>query len=129
MLAQQTPLKARKPLQRAPMKRSRKSGYKPAKIRFHMNRVAALGCLVSGKPATLHHVTGYADRIGRFGRSDRLVAPLAPEFHLIQHGPKTSVEALGHAGFYVTYGIDLLAVAEALWAESERLWEQLHGRG
>lgn len=88
-----------------------------------MERVAELPCLVSGKrPVTLHHVTGYADRMGRFSRSHRLVVPLAPEYHLIQHGPWKSVEALGHRGFYMAYGIDLLAEAERLWNETnERL--------
>ncbi len=85
-----------------------------------MDRVAGLPCLVSGRqPVTLHHVTGYADRIGRFSRSHKLVVPLAPEYHLIQHGPKMSVEALGHRGFYQEWGIDLLAEAQRLWAESE----------
>jgi hypothetical protein len=87
----------------------------------HMARVAGLPCLVSGRrPVTLHHVTGYADRMGRFSRSHRLVVPLAPEYHLIQHGPKISVEALGHRGFYQKWGIDLLAEAERLWAESQQ---------
>ncbi len=85
-----------------------------------MDRIAAMPCLVSGKrPVTLHHVTGFADRIGRFPRSHKLVVPLAPEYHLIQHGPRESVEALGHRGFYLTYGIDLMAEAERLWAESQ----------
>jgi len=88
----------------------------------HMARVAGLPCLVSGRrPVTLHHVTGYADRMGRFTRSHRLVVPLAAEYHLIQHGPKISVEALGHRGFFQEWGIDLLAEAERLWAESEAL--------
>lgn len=88
----------------------------------HMSRVAGLPCLVSGKAAvTLHHVTSYADRMGRFSRSHRLVVPLAAEFHLIQHGPKTSVEALGHRGFFKAYGIDLLAEARRLEAESVAL--------
>jgi hypothetical protein len=88
----------------------------------HMARVAGLPCLVSGRrPVTLHHVTGYADRMGRFSRSHRLVVPLAPEYHLIQHDPhqQLSVEALGHRGFYQEWGIDLLKVAERLWAETE----------
>ncbi len=84
-----------------------------------MARVASLPCLVSGKrPVTLHHVTGYADRPGRFSRSHKLVVPLAPEYHLIQHGPHESVEALGHEGFYKRHGIDLLANAERLWRET-----------
>lgn len=85
-----------------------------------MDKVAQLPCLVSGKrPVTLHHVTGYADRMGRFSRSHMLVVPLAPEYHLIQHGPRMSVEALGHQGFYHEWGIDLLAEAERLRAESQ----------
>lgn len=85
-----------------------------------MDRVAGLPCLVSGKRSvTLHHVTGYADRMGRFFRSHRLIVPLAPEYHLIQHGPKSSVEALGHRGFFAAHGIDLLA--EAQWLEQESI--------
>jgi hypothetical protein len=88
--------------------------------RAHMDRVAGLPCIVSGKfGVTLHHVTGYADRMGRFSRSHRLIVPLAPEYHLIQHGPKMSVEALGHQGFYQEWGIDLLA--EARWLEQESI--------
>lgn len=87
-----------------------------------MARVAGLPCLVSGRrPVTLHHVTGYAGRMGRFSRSHKLVVPLAPEYHLIQHGPKISVEALGHRGFFQEWGIDLLAEAQRLWAETVKL--------
>ena len=67
---------------------------------------------------TRHHVTGYADRAGRFARSHGLVVPLAPEYHLIQFGPHYSVEALGHQGFWLHHGIDLLAEAENLRRES-----------
>lgn len=88
--------------------------------KLHMDRVAGLPCIVSGvSPVTLHHVTGYADRMGRFSRSHRLIVPLAPPYHLIQHGPKMSVEALGHQGFFQEWGIDLLA--EARWLEQESI--------
>jgi hypothetical protein len=88
----------------------------------HVKRVRRMPCLVSGKrPATAHHVTAYADRMGRFTRTDRLVVPLAAEYHLIQHGPKTSVEALGHRGFFQMYGIDLYAEAVRLWEETLEL--------
>ncbi len=97
-----------------------KSRYKPVAIQRHHDRVAALGCIISGKPATLHHVTGYADRPGRFTRDEWLVVPLAPEYHLIQFGPKSSVEALGHQGFFLTYGIDLHVEAMRLAEESRR---------
>lgn len=85
----------------------------------HMSRVAELPCLVcKDHPVTLHHVTGYADRMGRFSRSNKLVVPLCPTHHLIQFGPRQSVEALGHRGFYREWGIDLRAVAERLWSEN-----------
>jgi hypothetical protein len=113
----------RKPLERrsllkrgGPIKVRRRSV--PAAEKRHIARVAGLPCLVSGEPATVHHVTGYADRAGRITRSDRRVVPLAPRFHLIQWGPKTSVEALGHRGFFITYGIDLLSEADRLWRET-----------
>lgn len=129
MLTRRTPLKAKKPLTRKPMKRrARKGGYKPAIIIFHHNRVAAMGCLVSGAPATLHHPTAPITG-GRVARNDRCVVPLAPRYHLIQHGPRESVEALGHGGFHATYGIDLLTTGWALWAETEQLWAAMHGRG
>lgn len=89
--------------------------------RRHMQFVAEQPCLVSGEyGVTLHHVTGYADRIGRFSRSHRLIVPLRPEYHLIQHDPHQtlSVEALGHRGFYREHGIDLLAEARKLEARS-----------
>jgi len=85
--------------------------------RFH-DWVAAQGCLVSGEPATIHHVTGYADKPGRFSRSDWLVVPLAPRFHQKVFDPfasdPISVEGLSHQGFYRKHGIDLLAEAQRL---------------
>jgi hypothetical protein len=97
-----------------------KAGAKPtAAERRHMARVAKLPCLVSGeRNVTLHHVTGYADRIGRVSRSHQLVVPLAPRFHQIQDGPLGSVEALNHRGFFTKYGIDLMKEAEFLRHES-----------
>lgn len=79
--------------------------------RRHWDRVAAKGCIVSGKAGTIHHVTGYADRMGRFARSHRWVVCLAPEYHFHDWGPKISVEALGHGGFFQEHGVDLLARA------------------
>lgn len=129
MLARRAPLKAKTPLKRSPMRTKRKSSYKPAKIRFHMERVAGLGCLVSGAPATLHHVTAPITGGRTVTRSDKLIVPLAPPYHLIQHGPRESVEALGHRGFYLTHGIDLLAEAVRLWGETDAIWARLHGKG
>lgn len=88
----------------------------------HMDYVAQQGCLECGRPATVHHVTGYADRMGRFSRSDRLVVPLCPMHHQAVFDPyasaPVSVERLGHKGFYEEHGIDLLAEAKRLEAES-----------
>jgi hypothetical protein len=95
--------------------------YKSAAVKRHHDRVAALGCLVSGRPATLHHVTGYADRMGRFSRDDWLVVPLAPEYHQAAYDSASapmSVERLGHQGFYQEWGIDLYAEAIRLRDES-----------
>lgn len=89
-----------------------------AKERAHIDRVAKLPCLKCGAGATIHHVTGSSHVMGRLPRSHQLVVPLCPVHHLIQHGPKESVEALGHRGFYKTHGIDLLAEAEFLRLES-----------
>jgi hypothetical protein len=92
--------------------------------RQHMTYVASLPCLVSGEAGvTIHHVSAYADRIGRFSRSHRLIVPLRPEYHLIQHDSHQtlSVEALGHRGFYREHGIDLLAEARKLEARSVAL--------
>lgn len=103
---------------KAPMKRTRKKPPTREEAE-HLERVGKMPCLVSGQPATVHHVTGYADRMGRFARSHRLIVPLAPRYHMIQHGPHESVEALGHRGFYRVHGIDLKAEAERLWSERD----------
>lgn len=83
----------------------------------HMAYVASLPCLVCGGQATVHHVTACADRIGRLPRRNDRVVPLCPTHHQIQWGPRESVEALNHRGFYEMHGIDLMAEAERLWDE------------
>ena len=107
-----------KMLRKQPMKRSRKKGPTAAEQR-HFERVATMGCCVCGDPATIHHVTASVEG-GRITRSHQRVAPLCPAHHQIQWGPRESVEALGHRGFFAEYGIDLLALADMLWATSER---------
>ena len=90
----------------------------------HRNFIGSLGCLCCGGPATIHHVTGYADRIGRFARSEELIVPLCPMHHQKVHDPKASdpvsVEGLSHRGFYEKHGIDLKAEAERLWEITAR---------
>ncbi len=81
----------------------------------HFNRIAAMDCLVCGTwPVDVHHVVGYADRMGRAPKRHDRVVPLCKDHHDIQHGPKMSVHALGHRGFYQEHGIDLMAEAERL---------------
>lgn len=80
-----------------------------------MAQVAKLPCLVCGvKPVTLHHVRATIHG-GGISRSHKYVTPLCPKHHLYQHGPRESVEALGHGGFYKAHGVDLLAEATRLW--------------
>lgn len=92
-----------------------------AQEKRHMAYVATLPCLACGARSTVHHVTARSDRMGRLSRSNTCVVPLCPQHHQIQHGPRYSVEALGHQGFYMTHGVDLFAEAERLWLESEAL--------
>ncbi len=99
-------------LRRTPLKRGRKKSATAAE-RAHMAKVATLPCLVCGAQSTVHHVTASIHG-GRLTRSHWRVVNLCPRHHQIQHGPRESVEALGHGGFYREYGIDLLAEAERL---------------
>lgn len=85
--------------------------------RLH-DRVARMGCLVCGaRPVDVHHVVGYADRMGRAPKRHDRVTPLCKVHHCVQHGPKEAVHALGHRGFYQTYGIDLMAEADRIWGD------------
>jgi hypothetical protein len=105
------------------MKRGRGKGPNAAEKR-HMDRVAQLGCLVCGGEATLHHVPGHADRMGRLPRSHQLVVPLCPVHHQAVYDDASmpvSVERLGHRGFSQEHGIDLLKEAQGFWAISKEL--------
>ena len=64
--------------------------------------IASLPCLVSGKRATVHHVRRYGEP-----KDDRRTVPLAPEYHMIGYGSRTSIEALGKKKFEARHGIDL----------------------
>lgn len=77
--------------------------------RGHMDRLAAMGCLVCGSPASLHHVMKARGKVRR--RDHRFVAPLCREHHQGDKG----VHGLGsEESFKTLYGIDL-----AMWAETE----------
>lgn len=101
-------------LRRTPLRA--KGKYKPVELeRFH-EWVAKDngGCLVCQRDATVHHVRGYADKRGGISKNDWIVVPLCPAHHLIQHGPRWSVEALGHQKFFSVHGIDLYGEAVRL---------------
>lgn len=74
--------------------------------REHMGRVAALGCLLCGQPAEVHHIRegqGMAQRA-----SNWLTVPLCPEHHRGNEG----LHGLGERGFERRYRLgelDLLA--------------------
>jgi hypothetical protein len=88
----------------------------------HIEWVASLPCLVCGCRATVHHVTAYADRIGRLPRSHQRVVPLCGRHHQAvwdKASDPQSVELLSHRGFYTKHGIDLYAAAERLWSITE----------
>jgi hypothetical protein len=99
-----------------------KAGAKPdAAEDAHIRWVRTLPCLVCGAQASAHHVTGYADRMGRIARSHKLVTPLCPRHHQAVYDDASdpqSVERLNHRGFFERHGIDLYAEAQRLWRES-----------
>lgn len=101
----------------------RRSKHKPAAVQRHHDRITDMPCLVCKKapPSTRHHVTGYADRMGRFSRDEFLIVPLCEQHHLADHDSAfmpVSVGILGHRGFFAEHGIDLLKEAIRLRDES-----------
>lgn len=121
-----SPLKSKrdKPRRKAPDRvahnrtKPKAGAYPTAEQSRFITVVRAMPCLVCGAASTVHHVTGYADRIGRFARSHWLIVPLCARHHQKVFDPKDadpiSVEGLTHRGFFEKYGIDLLAVARRL---------------
>lgn len=114
--------------ERVPGRMKPKANEKPTpEEQRHHDRLRALGCLVLRQNVieshrckgrtTIHHTTAPITG-GRIARSHQLVVPLCAKHHQIQDGPHESVERLGHYGFYLVYGIDLLSEAERLWQES-----------
>src|SRR3546814_20403026 len=82
----------------------------PPKQPRHMARVAAMGCIICGGPAEVHHV-----RTGNQGRDDARVVPLCPFHH---RDSRMGFHGLGRALlFYAAPGSSLSAQAERLAAE------------
>jgi hypothetical protein len=110
-------------LRKSPLKRGHRKGPNAYEKR-HQDRVRAMGCLVCGGEASIHHVTGYADRIGRLPRDEMVVVPLCPVHHQAVYDSAScpvSVERLSHRGFYQEHGIDLFAEAMRFKAETEAM--------
>ena len=86
--------------------KARRSGVRRSRVvdKDYLAWMAAQGCMISGKRATVHHVRRCGEQ-----KDDRRTLPLAPEYHMIQNGPRTSIEALGKAKFEARYGVDLEA--------------------
>lgn len=119
-IVRKKPLAPKRVIARAkPLQRRARKPNKTAAEKRHMERVAAMGCLVCGSVATVHHVTASIHG-GRISRSHKRTVPLCPRHHQHDYG-LSSVERLSHAGFFRVHGIDLLAEADRLWAESEAI--------
>lgn len=77
-----------------------------AEIRAHWDAVAAMGCVISGWPATLHHAHGGSLKLRGFHRSvgrktsGWLVIPLAWEYHLGEQG----IDRIGVKRWELKYG-------------------------
>jgi hypothetical protein len=119
-LKRKTPLRQKRPLPRAAIKRKSGAAGKTAAEKRHLDRVAAMPCLICSKPgpSTIHHVRHTIIRSGTFARDHKRVVPLCSAHHLHDHS-KESVERLHEAGIYAQTGIDLWKEAERLWRESD----------
>ena len=81
----------------------------------HAARLASMGCVICGKPATIHHERRYGAPTDH-----RLLVPLCPEHHQIQWG-KESLEYMGHEKFEEMFKGQLDGLTLLEWAKRE--WE------
>jgi len=117
MLATRTPMKRGTPMARKAMRKGRRNPrlVPTSAEQRHMDRVRAMGCVVTGADEVhVHHIMVCPGKTKR--RDHRFVVGLAPELHNM--GPQ-SVHALGsEARFLEVHGIDLAAIATRLWENS-----------
>ncbi len=101
-------------MRRSALKRKPKKRPTAAEKR-HMDRVAALGCVVTRRPdVVLHHIMHMDGKTTR--RDNRFVVPLISELHNMGD---LSVHALGgEEKFKEVHGVDLVAWAREQWAVS-----------
>jgi len=116
-----SPLKARRETPRRSAGRVTHERMKPKRAekakgleRIHLDRIAAIGCLVCGAPAQVHHVKAkYASR----RRDHKSVAPLCESHHTGHLG----LHGLGsNEKFECLYDIDLVAWAQQEWSRTEQ---------
>lgn len=126
-MLRRSPLKAKRDKPRRNEGRVQHARVKPkatgktAEEASHMDRVAGLGCLVCGCPASIHHVMHAPGKVRR--RDHRFIAPLCRE----HHQGDTGVHGLGSENAFRDYwGVDLVTWAIDAWryrAEPEhRFW-------
>lgn len=73
--------------------------------------VAGLGCLICGKPASVHHIMHAPGKAKR--RDHRFIAPLCRDHHQGDEG----VHGLGsEAAFRALWGVDIVGWAMAAWS-------------
>ena len=93
---------------------------KPTRLqKYHMDRVASLGCIMTGQPANLHHVMGNHGNVGKYRklrrRDHRFVCPLSREYHQGDKG----VHGLGSEDkFRLVHDVDLIEWAVKEWEKS-----------
>lgn len=81
-----------------------------AEERKHLDRVAGLGCLICGSPASIHHLMTAPGKERR--RDHRYVVPLCRE----HHQGDTGVHGLGsEAAFEALWGVDLVWWGTTAW--------------
>lgn len=76
----------------------------------HLSKIAALGCIICGAPANIHHprfACGMSQRA-----SNWLVIPLCPAHH--QHGPFGHAVHNGQQEFEKTYGTEAELLAKTI---------------
>lgn len=108
-------------------------------VREHWSRVVALGCMVTGAPASLHHVHGRSvgarlaslglsstKGFGQRGYGDYLVIPLAPELHYLDTGAAID-GSLGSTRWEELYGSQADLVDQVGDRLGYSLWE-LHAK-
>ncbi len=102
-------------------KKRRKPG-KTAGERFHMNRIAEMGCVICQSPAEIHHLLHC--KWGRSKRDHRAIVPLCYAHHRDMSKEAVSVHKTGNElkFFEEMFLPDIYIWALEQWNESVRLY-------